>query len=876
MSWIASLLRRLGPDRELAEELEAHLEEKVADLVEAGVPEREARARARREFGNAIRYREKSRDVWGWVWLETLLQDARYGARMLARSPGFTAVATATLAIGIAVNSSIFSLTSAWLLKKPAVADPDRVVAVVSTNATRALERGRVSTADYLEWRGAGRVFADLEAMDPEATFSLTGAGEPERLAGMRVTASFFRMLGTPAFLGRTFLPDEDQPGRGGVVVLTFGLWQTHFGSDPNIIGRPIALDGEKYVVVGVMPAEFRQHVYLPRLWTPLVLQRASEAQGRDRRWLIPIGRLQAGVAVEEARAEVAGLARRAEQNHPAAEKGRGGNVMTLQEYGIQEDQVRPALALLTTAVALVLVIACANIANLLLARASKRRQEIAIRTALGAGRQRLIRQLLVESLLIGLAGGGAGLALATAAIPVLRSSLGFNEYVAAMAIEISLDHRVLVFTWVASMGAAMIFGLAPAIRVSAAQPQSVLRQGGRMGDLRRAWGRNLLVGSQIGLAVVLLTGAGLLIKATAEELGGDFGFDTKRVAVAGVSLTNARYREPARRTAFLQAAIGKLRAIPGVEAAGVANAVPFNAEQRSFSIQGREDAVKAERPKARYFAVSAGHFAVLNIPMLQGRGFLESDGAGSARVAIVNRVFAQRFFPGQNPLGSYIRIDHDGADWSEIVGIAGNVKTFYGPKEEDAQVYEPYLQVPPEREMWLAVRTAGREDVPASALRSAIASIDSDQPIARVQTVASTIDEQQGGDYVFDALLGIFGAVALLLAAIGIYGVVAYGVAQRTREIGIRVALGAHRGDVVRQVMGRGMLLAAVSAGLGMAAAAPLPRLFAAMLQGFRVHSTAIFLMAPLPLLLVVLAAIGVPAWRAAKVNPIEALRCD
>jgi putative ABC transport system permease protein len=872
--------RRERFDRDLAEEIRQHVERKTANLMETGAAPDEARYRAQREFGNTLLLRERSRDLWTWVWLETLVQDIRYGARMLRKNPGFATVAVLTLALGIAVNTTIFSVISGWLLNPPPLPDPDRVVMVVSTHAARALDRERVSAVDYQAWRAGSHAFTDLAAAEPYWDFTLTGNGEPERSEGMRVSASYFDVLGVRLTLGRGFLPGEEQAGRDRVVVLSYGLWQRRFAADRNIIGKTVTIDGEKYVVVGVMPMELGTSAFLSQAWVPLALKSTETVpKARDERSLLVYGRLKPGIGIERARAEMAALAARAERNFPASEKGWSANVMTLQEYMIEDASLRGGLSILMAAVVMVLLIACANIANLLLARGAAREQEIAVRIAMGAGRMRVTRQLLVESLLIAALGGGAGLLLAFWGVNVLRGTLNSNPYLIALAADLTVDYRVLIFTCLASIGAALLFGLAPAIRVSAADPQKTLRQGGRTGNLRRAWGRNVLVGVQIALAMVLAIGASLMTKATAEEIGGDYGYDPRRVAVAEVSLSGPSYQGASRRAAFVGSVLEKLRAVPGVETAAAADGVPFNAGKPTFRIQGQPTLPAADRPRARYFRVTPDYFKVFSVALMQGRSFSTSDAGSAPPVAIINRAFAQRYFAGQQPIGRYISVDsgQDGPPaWHEIVGIVPDIRASFGARrDEDPQIYEPYLESPP-ASVTCVVRTARDPSTMATALRRAVWSVDADLPIGEVATIATRVDRMEGGDRVAEGLLALFGAMAMVLAAIGIYGVIAYSVAQRTHEIGIRMALGARRGNVLVMIVSRGMLLAMVSAAIGLAAASALPGLFASMFEGWRVHPAAIFTIVPLVLLSAVLIAICIPAWRAARVHPMEALRYE
>ncbi len=815
--------------------------------------------------------------------MATLLQDLKYGLRMLAKNPGFTAVAVITLALGIAATTTIFSGVSGMLLRRPPVRDSDSVMMVLSNNPAKAWERNPVSVPDFVAWREQNHAFEDMAASD-WSDFSLTGEGEPRRLTGMRVSASYFPVLGASAALGRTFLPAEDQPGHEHVVILSQGLWQRRFASDPNVIGKAVRLNGESYTVVGIMPARFKPVFFFdPQLWTPLAFspERLTPA-ARDDRSLDVIARLKPGITVEMARAEMATIARHVEQSYPRTTQGWSATAMPLHKYIIEEANVKSALLFLMGSVVFVLLIACANIANLQLARAAVRQKEFAIRAALGAGRFRLIRQLLVESLLIALSGGGLGLLLAGWGVELFRSALNWQDYVRSMALEITIDQTVLAFTLGASVLAAILFGLAPAIHGTVTDLNSTLKEGGRTASsgASRNRGRSVLVAGEIALALVLLIGAGLFLQEFVESLRARFGIDPNQVLTANISLSSARYNDPLKQAAFFENVIQHLEALPGVISAGATTILPPHEQGQivTFSIEGRPVLARPERPQTRYFAISPHYLQTMRIPLMRGREFAPSDKMHATPVALVSQAFVQHVFPSEPPIGKHIRIDtgnSDRPDWSEIVGVVGNVKDWFGEPNDAPQVYEPYLQRPSSA-MTSVVRTSFDPTALAPMLRRAVWDVDKDQPVTEVRTMKQVIADSGAGDRLMSILMGVFAALALALATVGIFGVIAYMVAQRTHEIGIRMAVGAQRRDVLRLVVGRGVVLSAFGAVIGLGLAAPLPRLLTAAFVGFNVRAAPVFLGALLLVSLVALLASYIPARRATKVDPMVALRYE
>lgn len=820
--------------------------------------------------------------------METLLQDVRFGLRMLRKNPGFTAVAVVTLALGIAVNTTIFSAVNGWMLRRPRIKDPARVVIILTTDPARggwAWDRKPVSAPDFLDWRQQSHAFEDMVASE-WSDFSLTRKGDPESLGGMRVSASYFQMLGVPPALGRTFLPDEDQPGHAQVVILSDALWQRRFSSNPKVVGTTVRLNDESCTVIGVMPSSYRLGVYGPQLWTPLVLAPESVLPtARGNRNLGVMARLRSGVSVETAKAEMAVLAQRSEQTYPGTNKGWSARVVTLQYYIAAEFSV--AMRVLMGAVVFVLLIACANIASLQLARGAERQREFAVRTALGAGRFRLVRQLLVESLLIALAGGGIGLLLASWGVDLFRRGLSWNDYVRSIALEVTIDHTVLAYTLGLSVFAAILFGLAPAFHQTARDLHLTLKEGGRGSSQSKARNRtrSVLVVAEIALALALLVGAGIQVQNYLHQfLSGRFGIDPNRVLTANISLSSTRYKDPSKQAAFFQEAIQRVEALPGVISVGATTTVVPSVEDVepvvTFSIEGQAELPRTDRPRTHYFAISPNYPRALRIPLISGRSFLPSDTAQAPPVALVSQSFVQRYFPNEQPVGKRLRLDTSASgrlDWSEIVGVVGTVRDPDSRLKDSPQVYEPYPQCP-SSVMTLVVRTRSDPAAFAPMLRRAVWSLDKDQPITRVQTMNQAIADYGAGGVVMSTMMGTFAGLALALAMVGVFGVMAYTVTQRTQEIGIRMALGAQKSDVLRLVVKKGMVLGSFGIAIGGLLAAPLMWLrMTPEEEAMPFDQRAFAFLAALFLLSVAaLLASYLPARRAAKVEPMVALRWE
>jgi putative ABC transport system permease protein len=808
--------------------------------------------------------------------MQTLLQDLRYAFRLLAKSPGFTAIAILTLALGIGANTAIFSVVNGVLLRPLAFRDPSRLVIVAEKSPFPTIS---TSYENYVDWRDQSRSFESMEATRG-TNLTLTGAGEAERLTARMAPAGLFPLLGVEASVGRTFLKEEDQAGGTPVALLSYGLWQRRFGGSRDIIGKPITLDAQPYTVVGVLPAGFQilqpAEVFVPfKPWAATL--------PADRNWhpgIIAVARLKPGVSREQARAEMVGITKRLEQQYPDYNTGTSADVVGLQEQMVQN--VRPALILLLGAVSLVLLIACVNVANLLLARASSRGREVAIRTAMGAGRARVVRQLLTESVLLSLGGGLLGIFLAWVSLgPLLKISAGSVPQV----IPIELDRSVLIFTFLVSLFTGLVFGIVPALRTAGLDLRGTLNESTRGSTAGPGHHRlrGVLVASEMALAVLLLVGSGLLLRSFSRLQDVPPGFQSDHLLVADIPLSQTTYAKPEQRYQFFDRLVERAKVLPGVRSAGAASFLPVSGGGSviHFNITGHPPKTPHDYLAAGYRTVTPNYMETLGVPLLQGRLLTPADNERAPAVAVINASMAKTYFPNENPLGKRIQLgatpDKD-VPTMEIVGVVGDVRPGLGV-DPQTEMYLPYRQadlVLPVFQLSLVLRTAADPQLLTSALRGALAELDPNQPLVNVRTMEDNMAATVAQPRFRTWLIGIFAAVALVLAAVGVYGVMSYTVTQRTSEIGIRVTLGAQPEDVFKIVVGEGLRLALAGVGVGIVAALAMTRVLQSFLYGISAYDPPTFFAVALLLTMVAVAASFFPARRATLVDPMVALRYE
>jgi predicted permease len=855
------------------EEMRFHLDMQTRENIEVGMSSAEARRAAIRSFGGVEQVKETCRDQRRVVWLEDVFQDLRYGARMLRRSRGFTAVTVLTLGLGIGACVAIFSVVDAVLLRPLLFPGSDRLVVFQETNLPRwSAGSIKVAPGKYFDWQKQAQSFEGLAAKQ-EVSFNLTGLGEPVRVSAARITANMLSMLRVRPVLGRDFDGDEDAPGKEKVVILSHGFWARQFGGRQEAIGQTIRLDDRPFTVVGVMPPGFELDG--PRdLFTPAAFGPEAR-EDRDRHTTDVFGRLKRGVTLAQAQGEMAAVAARIAKQYPARDGVWGVQVTPMLEARVGE--VRRLLLSLLGAVAFLLLIACANVANLLLARATGRTREIAVRAALGARRGRVVRQLLTESMLITVFGGLLGLVFAGGG---MRALLALAPDILPRSREIAVDWRALALACALALTTGVVFGVAPAFGATRLKLDEALREGGRgTGETpRRQRLRGALVVSEVAIAIVLLIGAGLLMRSFARLQAVQPGFEPHGALSFAVTLSQEKYGSEEKQRAFIDDALGRLSALPGVEAAAATWSLPFTSARGPMIFLDVADRPSTgARYVTSYYPITPDYFRAMGIPLRRGRYFDRRDTADAPRVAVINEAAARRYFPGQDPIGKRIRVDVTSQAWWEIVGIVGDVKHGKLDAEVPAQTYEPMAQRPRLGGLTFVVRGAGPSPTAlTAAMRAAIQSVDRDQPIANVRTLDSWIAESIARQRFAMTLFTVFSGMALLLAAIGIYGVMAYSVSQRTGEIAIRMALGAHTGNILRGVFAQGGRLIALGALAGVIGALLLTRFLEKMLFNVSTHDPVTFGAIVVLLAAVAIVACLLPARRASKINPMLALRAE
>jgi predicted permease len=871
MSRVRGLFLKRKLEQELEDEIRAHHEMQTEDNLRQGTSADEAGLAALRKFGGVEQVKENYRERRSFPVVEATLQDLRLGVRMLIKRPSFTGIAVLTLALGIGANITIFSVVNSVLLRPLPYPEADRLVYLWSEAPMQNIRERASAYANFSEWRNQNKSFEDLAVFDPTVV-TLTGAAEPEQVMSIRASANLFSLLGVTPLLGRTFTADDEQQ-KLRVVVLSHGLWRRRFGASPGILGQTLEIDGISSQVIGVMPESF-----LPgrenRIWEPHTLFPDWEAQKAQRgtgSWQV-VGRLKSQVSLAQAQTEMNTIAQRLEQAYPDANKGLGVNLVPFQ-LQFTGSNVRLALWMLFGAVVFVLLISCTNVANLMLARGIAREREIAIRIALGAGRMRLVRQLLTESGLLALLAGAAGLLIASLGI---RAVLSFSPANLPRLDGVAIDAKALAFTTIVSLLTGLLFGLAPALKISQAQPGAALKEGrSSSGGVSGRLLRSLFVIAEFSLTVLLLAGAGLLLRSFSKLQAVDPGFDPARVLT--IQLTPERNSAADQWRVFYQQVSERVAALPGVEDVGLTTEIFISGNPEGLiTIEGASaDSSATARIPFRRDVISEGFFQTLRAPLRAGRFFNAGDNQGAVPVTIINETMARRFWPGEEAVGKRFKLGQaqSTSPWLTVVGVVGDMRRQSLERQPIAQIFRPYLQSSGRR-LILLIRTTGEPTRLASVVRNEIRAIDKTVLVNGVSTLESLLARNLAQRRFQTWLLALFSALALLLAAVGIYGVMSYAVTQSTRELGIRVALGAQARDVLKLVVGQGMLLTVLGVGIGLLAAFALTRVLAGLLFDVTATDPTTFIAAPLALLAVALLACFVPARRATKVDPMVALR--
>jgi len=888
MKWFNVLRDRLRALRrretiidDIDREMRAHVDLQTEANIRAGMPPAEAHDAALRSFGNRNRARDEAYDVKGGGVFESLVQDARYGARMLVKHKAFTAIAVVTLALGIGANTAIFSVVNELLLQPLPYRDADRVVTLWEVSP-EGRHQNTTSRQNFRAWKAQGSSFEQMAAFSDQRV-NLTGTGEPEELSVTFATTDFFKVLGVEPILGRTFLPDDNEPGKQDVAVLSYGLWQRRFGGQPNIVGQQITLSAEQFTVIGVMPRGFQFHIKHrsgtgrpAELWSILPMPVGGGANEIGR-YLSVVARLQPGVSPEQAGAELKTIEARLSDEIPKYNKNYTTEVLPLREQFF--GNVRRPLWLMLGAVGFVLLIACANVANLLLSQATSREKEIALRAALGARRVRITRQLLTESLLLALLGSVFGLGFAWLGIKALVA-ISPRDLVSLQSVGLNVP--VLLWTLGISLLTGVIFGLAPAVHISRLNLNDSLKEGGKSEAGQASGSRRLrsaLVVSEIALAVVLLASAGLLIKSFMRLQQVDRGFKTDNILTMVVRLPDAKYSKDPEIVSFFTQALEHVRSLPGVRSAGVVNFLPLYGGLGSatgFKIEGRPEPPPGQGPGCDVRAADAGYFQTMGIPLLRGRTFSEREDTEAKHVILINEALARKYFPNEDPIGKRLDVAmFDKPFWAEIIGVVGNLRYDSLIDESPPAVYYAHPDLTYSF-MTLVIRTDGDPAAIAPAVQREIRSLDPNQPVSDVRTMNQVMSEWVSRSRFNTLLLGLFAGLATLLSAVGIFGVMNYSVALRTRELGLRLAIGAQPRQVLLLVLRQGLFLTVFGVVLGLAAAFALTRLLSGLLFGVEAFDLSTFTTISLLLVFVSLLACYLPARRAMRIDPLQALRYE